>query len=85
MSAGNYDPEEFIDAAREKIGMMPRCRICGRNEFSTPEKVGYISIGDKTGPGFTQAIPCGVVTCSHCGHIELFSLIVMGIVEGGAK
>lgn len=78
-----YDPEEFKEKLNQRVGRPLRpCPFCGKTTYSISSD--YVSM-------FTQKeyktlqlgnnIPCGVMFCDTCGHVDLFALGTLGMLK----
>lgn len=77
-----YEAQEFINAIRKKQLGTFRCPFCGSTKFSSAPSVANILISEnidsiKIGP----RVPCGMIVCKNCGHIEFFALGVLGLLQ----
>lgn len=76
-----YSSEEFIARLQKKMNAVPTCPFCGNKHFVVSEKLTPLLIQDKPeGFAFGTSIPCAVVICDKCGHVDLFSLGINGML-----
>lgn len=75
----NFSQEEFLRRAIEKMPDPQPCPFCGGTNYTAYPKFSNISIQDNFGAiEIGRSIPCGILMCSNCGHINLFSLGRLG-------
>ena len=85
--SNTYSPSQFKNALLKKLkNHIPSCTICGHNQFTMTNDFvshfcqntyGTISIG--------KNVPTGFIICNNCGHIEFFSLGVLGLLNADDK
>ena len=79
-----YDSEKFVSALTEKVNSngLPRCPYCGADKFTTTKEYGSLLINDDLdGLNIGPSIPMGLLVCMNCGHIELFALGALGLLN----
>jgi hypothetical protein len=79
-----YVPNEFITALGKKMNgiQIPDCSYCGGKKFTSTDKFANIIIGEELGGiNLGPNIPCGMVVCENCGHIEFFALGSLGLLK----
>lgn len=72
-----FDSKKFISSLTKKLndGNYPTCKFCGGHEFTTTQDMANISVQKEFGAiNIGVSIPCGMVICEKCGHIEFFAL-----------
>ncbi len=78
-----YDASTFIATLNERIRpkSMPRCPICGGNQYTTPIQVATIPVGASLkGLSVGQTAPCAMVVCTKCGHVDCFAIGILGLL-----
>ena len=85
-----FDQQEFINRIESKLinKKVPPCPYCGNQNFITsPEYATILSNTDLNNLNIGPHIPCGMIICPKCGHIEFFSLGILGMLtkESGDK
>ena len=81
-----YDSKAFIDAIMKKTNgfKMVKCPICGGNQFTTTEEFASIIIGkDYHSINLGPSVPAGMIICQNCGHMDFFSLGILGLINNG--
>lgn len=79
-----YNSSEFIEKVTERIGKKgtPTCPFCGGQRFNAPTQFATLLIGEKLdGISIGPNIPAGILVCENCGHIELFALGTLGLLN----
>lgn len=79
-----YDPKAFIGALGKKMKgrNFPNCPYCGGQKFTSTDKFATIFIGEEmNGITLGPNIPSGMIVCENCGHIELFALGSLGLLN----
>ena len=78
-----YDAQEFVKTLTQKTNNKEiRCEICGGNKFTTVEQFASIIIGDDVNSmHLGHQIPAGIIICTQCGHIELFALGALNLLN----
>ena len=81
-----FNQNDFIDALQRKFPSGQKCSACNGMQFIVGKEYATIYLG-KSFDSITLGpnIPAGVLVCSQCGHIELFSLGIMGLMPKGEK
>lgn len=75
-----FSESEFLKALQAKIVPSLACPICGSNQFTTYPKFTSMPVQENFGCAeFGFYMPCGILMCKNCGHIDLFSLAALGI------
>lgn len=80
----NYDPNEFIKALGNVKNNQPapNCRFCGGQKFTTTHNMTTLLVnGDFDSISLGTTVPAGMLICERCGHIEFFSLGVLGLIK----
>lgn len=83
-----YDASAFIAALKERMQLreMPKCPICGGNNYTTPEQVATIPVGVSFKElSVGQTVPCAMVVCTRCGHVDCFALGILGLLPNDNK
>lgn len=83
-----FESKEFLHALdeRTKGNKIPPCPFCGKIQYTTTSKVAKILSGDDThGITLGPNIPAGILVCENCGHIELFALGVLDLLDHGKE
>lgn len=83
-----FNPADFIKALQNKMRGrgLPACPYCGGNKFTTTENIATILIGtDIEGINIGPHIPCGMIVCEQCGHMEFFALGALGLMKGDSS
>ncbi|MBR3503845.1 MAG: hypothetical protein IKO07_06325 [Clostridia bacterium] len=85
--AGAFSSDQFFHVLQSKCPNPQPCPFCGSKQFSVIEE--FCQLPVQTEPQTTikigTSVPCGVVVCTNCGHINLFALKALGLMrEGGA-
>ena len=79
-----YDGKAFVNAVTKKTNgfNMAKCPFSGGNQFTTPEEFGSIIIGkDLHSINLGPSVPVGMIICQNCGHIDFFSLGILGLIN----
>lgn len=79
-----YKSSEFVEALLGKMGKRdaPPCPFCGGREYTAIDKYVTILIGsDLEAINIGPSIPSGVLVCETCGHIDLFALGSLGMLN----
>lgn len=78
-----YDPKEFKNILDKRIGEKKvKCPFCGGERFTTTDHLAAIMISqDKSNISLGPCIPAGMLICTNCGHIDFFSLGVLGLLN----
>ena len=77
-----YKSQDFITAVTKKQLGTFRCAFCGSTKFGTSGSVANILIGeDLDSINIGPRVPCGVIVCKNCGHIDFFALGVLGLLQ----
>lgn len=78
-----YEAQKFLDALGQKGSHDNlKCPYCGGTEFSTPEEYGSIIISQEmSGISLGPNVPVGMIFCTNCGHVDLFALGVLNLLE----
>lgn len=77
----DYKPSVFLETlSKRTVGHpMPACPFCGNRNYSTPQEMAAIFVSTKfQGIKIGPTVPCGMVICKECGHVDFFAL---GILE----
>ncbi len=80
----NYSAEKFIKSIARKTGDAKEsvCSSCGCTEFVTINAFVSLPTGeDFVAATLGTAIPAGILICKRCGHIELFALGTLGLLQ----
>lgn len=78
------DEEQMIllkDHFKEKFGGIPRCPLCGKNNWQGNPDIFQISLftpGKMTIGG--PLMPVVTIGCENCGSVQFFNAIATGIV-----
>lgn len=83
-----YSQQEFAEKLTLKLknGRIPECPYCGSTSFRTTEDYASILVSDDfDGLKIGNSIPCGIVICEKCGHIELFALGALQLLPNKEK
>jgi len=78
-----YNPQEFRSAFLKRIGNnhFPSCPFCGGNQFEISNKYSSLLVGETfAGLNLGPTVPAGIIVCTRCGHIEMFSLGILGLL-----
>ena len=63
-----------------------KCPFCGGESFTTTDSLAAIIVGqDKTNLSLGPCIPAGMLICTNCGHVDFFSLGVLGLLKKDEK
>lgn len=77
-----YDQEAFIQTLNKKCPSPSPCAFCGRSDFQVFDKFTNVPVQSNVGIAELGCyVPCGMVVCKNCGHINLFSLGVLGLMK----
>lgn len=79
-----YKSNEFISRISQKLpnGSYPTCPYCKGTNFSALPQFASILINtDMKNLNLGPSIPCGMVICNNCGHIEFFALGALGMLD----
>lgn len=79
-----YDPNLFLKALEKKSNNrpIPACPFCGGRDYSTTENVTTLLLNNEIGGiNLGPTIPAGILVCNKCGHIDLFALGALGLLN----
>lgn len=79
-----YDPQDFIKSLGKHTNgrSIPACPFCGSRNYTSTDSIATILINTEiTGINIGPTIPSGILVCTQCGHIELFALGALGLLE----
>ena len=82
-----YNSQEFINTLNIRKGeRLAKCPFCGSKNFSATDSLAAIMISqDKDNLSLGPCIPSGMLICTNCGHIDFFSLGVLGLLKKDGK
>ena len=78
-----YDSKEFTQKLRDRTGdiALPCCPFCKETNYSTPAEMATILISDSfSGLQIGPTIPCAMVICKKCGHVDFFAIGTLGMI-----
>ena len=78
-----FNTDDYINKLSKllKNGNFPVCPYCGGNNFTTTQNfASIIASNDFDGINISTSIPCGMIICQKCGHIEFFALGALGLI-----
>lgn len=86
-----YSSSEFRTTLLKRLNNhLPPCKMCGGMNFTTSDE--YLALLSEKEYGrlnIGPTVPVGVIICTHCGHVEFFSLGILGLLPkdnvGGGK
>lgn len=79
-----YNSDVFLGRLNKKIGgtTFSPCPFCGSRDFSSVDKLASVLIGDDVDSlNLGPSIPCGMVICQKCGHVNMFALGILGMLD----
>lgn len=86
-SAGPFDGDEmysqdrFLKAINEKAENPQNCIFCGNGKYGVVDQMVMLFAKSSLNSAIiNQSIPCGVIICKECGHVNLFALGVLGLL-----
>ena len=88
MMDDKYNASTFITTLKERMQSraMPKCPFCSGSNYTTPEQVGTIPVGRSfAGLSVGQTVPCAMIVCTKCGHVDYFALGMLGLLPSGDK
>ena len=78
----NYDPNKTLAKLREKGFLGYKCPICKNTAFSVQANYTTILLSESLDEiQLKSFVPAAIVICKHCGHIDLFSLFELGVID----
>ena len=83
-----YNASAFAAALKERMQSisMPKCPFCGGNNYTTPEQVATIPVGISfRSLSVGQTVPCAMIVCTKCGHVDYFALGMLGLLPRDDK
>ena len=85
--ANEYSASAFRKVLFERLnGALPKCSICGGNSFTTPDDyTSLLSQNDFSNLSIGRNVPAAMIVCKQCGHIEFFSLGILGLLKKPEK
>lgn len=78
--------QQIINALAERVGDF-YCPICHHNSFAFLDGY-FVDVIQNRYDGMQisgKILPSVIVVCNHCGHIDKFSLGVLGLLEGASN
>lgn len=76
---GEYTNNQLVDAITGKLKAVNGCPYCGTGKWISYPKYAKLSVSNGREVEFEAHIPCGILICEACGHVELFALKALGI------
>lgn len=80
------DEQKLRSALNEKTiqGGTGQCGVCGRQNWTYDTRV--YELREFTGGGMivgpsVAIIPCIVMTCGHCGNMNILNAVALGVVD----
>ena len=82
-----YNSQEFINVLNIRKGeRQAKCPFCGSKNFTATDSLAAIMISqDRDNLSLGPCIPSGMLICTNCGHIDFFSLGVLGLLKRDGK
>lgn len=82
-----YNSQEFINILNIRKGeRQAKCPFCGSKNFTATDSLAAIMISqDRDNLSLGPCIPSGMLICTNCGHIDFFSLGVLGLLKKGGR
>ncbi len=79
----NYNPNKFIDKIGTKINSRTIvCPYCGGVKFTTTDSMSNILLSkDLTALNIGPTMPCGMIICENCGHVDFFALGILDLLQ----
>jgi hypothetical protein len=77
------DGNKVLEAINAK-GINPNCTFCGKNDWAITTQISAAVPMGETGDfviGNGQIVPMIHMACLHCGHIEQFNPIILGLMK----
>ena len=76
-----YSSSDFLKALQKKCPSPQRCPFCGNSSFSAAEEMVALQVQTSYEEiHIGTSIPCGIVLCLNCGHVNLFALGALGLI-----
>lgn len=76
-----YSDSDFLNAIKQKCPLPQPCPFCNSNGFVAIDKMAKLQVQtDTNGIYIGESIPCGVLICKNCGHVNLFALGALGLL-----
>ena len=73
-----FDPKHAIEQLKKHGASQAICPICKGNSFSVQSEVATIISSDKkTSINLNSYVPCAMMVCTSCGHVEFFALGIL--------
>ncbi len=82
-----YNPDQFIEEISKKISNRTIvCPYCGGVKFTTTDSMANILLNKDLGTlNIGPSMPCGMIICENCGHVEFFALGMLGLLKKREK
>ena len=82
-----YGQKTLIELALKRKNALLPCSRCGHNTFSVLDKYGRIELQDdfKTVLLGGPSIPCAIVICNNCGHVDFHALGSLDLMPPEAR
>ena len=78
-----YHSKDFINALNKKCKEEQLvCPYCKGDTFTTIQDFASITVGKNLSSfNLCTSIPAGMIICQNCGHIDFFSLGILGLFK----
>ena len=77
----SYSENDFLNAIRLKCPNPQPCPFCGALNYVTDPEMAMIPVQSSTdGLVIGKSIPCGILVCNNCGHVNFFALGALGLL-----
>ena len=81
-----FPSDQFLHTIQTKCPNPQPCPFCGGQHFSSLQQFANLPVqSDQDGFSLGQSLPCGVLICTNCGHVNFFALAALGLKKGGAE
>jgi hypothetical protein len=78
------DTKEKIAKQIEAKGALKPCARCGQQKFSLLDGFVSLPLSQEISNNVViggPSVPCAVVACSNCGHIDFYALGALGLLN----
>lgn len=80
-----YNKDKALKWLNEKWLNSRNCPICGNNTWGLSEDLGGLFLMRNNNINLGPSIPVLPVHCNNCGYMILFSAVLAGLINEGAK
>lgn len=78
----SFSSKAFVEQIILKGANHYICPICSGKDFTVVDDVGTLLVSKNlTSLQIGRHIPCAIMVCTNCGHLDLFSIGVLGFLK----